>query len=253
MSGSICYVRSAGLSSVRWRMCPPASTTAAPVDSRPAFLLDYANADAEQLVDLIVNADPEEFAVFFKGVASHREVAIPLLRNRVAGTHPKLPIRRGSDPSEKEADTLARHQATAAVALLRLGLPEAVWPLLAFSPDPRVQTETIHALVHLGAAPDQLAERFVIEQDVSVRAALLLALADCALQALDKPWIEHNLPRVLDTYRNDPDPGSPRRRTAALAACWEVSRRAADRRWGWKARASAANVAGTSREVTRWS
>ena len=172
-----------------------------------SILALYANADAEQLVDLIVNADPEEFAVFFKGVAAHRDVAIPLLRNRVAGTHPKLPIRRGSDTSEKEADTLARHQATAAVALLRLGLPEAVWPLLAFSPDPRVQTETIHALVHLGAAPDQLAERFVIEQDASVRAALLLALADCALQALDKAWIEHNLPRVLDTYRNDPDPG----------------------------------------------
>lgn len=27
------------------------------------------------------------------------------------------------------------------------------------------------------------------------------------MQALDKAWIEHNLPRVLDTYRNDPDPG----------------------------------------------
>ena len=172
-----------------------------------SILADYASADPEQLVDLIVNADPEQFAVFLPGVASHRDVAIPILQEPRAGGHPNLPTRRGSDPSEKEADTLARHRATAAVALLRLGLPDVVWPLLAFSPDPRVQTETIQALVHLGAAPDLLAERVLREPDASARAALLLALADCALQAPDQAWVGRILPHVLDTYRNDPDPG----------------------------------------------
>jgi eukaryotic-like serine/threonine-protein kinase len=172
-----------------------------------SILADYANADPEQLVHLLVNADPEQFAAFLPGVMSHRDVAIPILRNRVAGAHPNLTKRRGSDSSEKEADTLARQQATAAVALLRLGLPDAVWPLLAFSPDPRVQTETIQSLAHLGAAPDLIAERFLREPDSSTRMALLLAMADCALEAPDQPWIERTLPRVLDSYRNDPDPG----------------------------------------------
>ena len=45
-----------------------------------------------QLVDLIVNADPEQFTVYLPAVASHREVAIPLLMARVAGQHPKFRI-----------------------------------------------------------------------------------------------------------------------------------------------------------------
>ena len=172
-----------------------------------SILADYAMADPEQLVELLINADPEQFAVFLSGVKSHRGVAIPILQNRVAGEQPNFPTRRGSDPSEKEADTLARHRATAAVALLRLGLPEAVWPLLVCSSDPRVQTETIQAAAHLGAPPDLFAERLLREPDASARAALLLALADCALQAPDQAWIGRILPHVLDTYRTDPDPG----------------------------------------------
>ena len=35
----------------------------------------------------------------------------------------------------------------------------------------------------------------------------ILALADCALQAPDEPWIGRTLAHALDTYRNDPDPG----------------------------------------------
>jgi eukaryotic-like serine/threonine-protein kinase len=172
-----------------------------------SILADYASADPEQLVDLIVNADPEQFAVLLPRVTSHRDAAIPLLQKRVLGVDPNLAKRRGSDASEKEADTLARHQATAAVTMLRLEVPDAVWPLLACSPDPRVQTETIHALAHLGADPDLLAERFQREPDASARMALLLALADCAPQAPDAPWIGRTLPRVLDMYRDDPDPG----------------------------------------------
>ena len=93
------------------------------------------------------------------------------------------------------------------MALLRLGLPDAVWPLLAFSPDPRVQTETIQSLAHLGAAPDLIAERFLCEPDSSTRMALLLALADCAWRPAISRGSSATLPRVLDSYRNDPDPG----------------------------------------------
>ena len=50
-----------------------------PAGSRPAFW-PTTRADPDQLVDLIVNADSEQFAVFLPAVASHREVAIPLLK-----------------------------------------------------------------------------------------------------------------------------------------------------------------------------
>ncbi len=138
---------------------------------------------------------------------AHRDAAIPLLRKRVLGAHPDLPRRPGIDSSEKEADTLARHRATAAVALLRLGVPDAVRPLLAFAPDPRVQAETIEGIVRLGADPNLLADRLQRETDTSIRMALLLGLADCVIQSPRAPWIGRTLLRVLDTYRNDPDAG----------------------------------------------
>jgi hypothetical protein len=172
-----------------------------------SILADYASTDPEQLVELIVNADSEQFALLLPGVISHREAAIPLLRDCMTGKHKNRPARRGSDATEKEADTLARHKATAAVTLLRLGQADAVWRLLTFSPDPRVQSETIHALVHCGAAPDLLAKRLLSEPDASVRMALLLALADFALQATAQPGIGRILPHVVETYRNDRDPG----------------------------------------------
>ena len=133
-------------------------------------------------------------------------------------------------PSENEADRLARRRATAAVALLRLGWPDAVWPLLAFSPDPRVQTETIQALGHLGAAPDLIAERFLREPDVSARMALL---AGPGRLRPASPRSAVARPRFAPCARHLPQrprPGRPRRGTATLAARREISRCAADRR-----------------------
>ena len=124
---------------------------------------------------MIVNADPEEFHIFLPAITARGAAVIPLLQSRAAGQHPSDGPRRGSDTSEQHADTLARHRATAAVTLLRLGWPDAVWPLLVFSADPRLQAETIHLLARLGASPDLIAERFLIETDVSVRRSLLMA------------------------------------------------------------------------------
>ena len=57
-------------------------------------------------------------------------------------------------PGAAEAkDNLAKRQANAAVALLKMGQPEKVWPLLKHSPDPRVRSYLIHRLSPLGARP----------------------------------------------------------------------------------------------------
>lgn len=75
-------------------------------------------------------------------------------------------------------ETLAQRHAIAAVALLRLGQPEKVWPLLAHGPDPRVRSYLVHQLSPLGADPASLVARFKSEPDVTVRRALLLALGE---------------------------------------------------------------------------
>jgi hypothetical protein len=172
-----------------------------------SILADYCGDDPGRLVDLIVNADPEQFAVLLPKVMDHDEATIPLLQDRSLGRGLKTRRNHGLDPSEQEADTIARQRATAAVALLRLGLPDAVWPLLVNAPDPRLQSEAINALAHLGAEPDRLAERLRGEPDASARMALWLALADCVERAPGASWAGSVIPGAFEAYRTDPDPG----------------------------------------------
>src|SRR5207253_4978932 len=73
-------------------------------------------------------------------------------------------------------ERLAQRQANAAVALLRLGKPEQVWPILKHSPDPRVRSYLIHYLSPKGAAPQTLIARLKEEKDLTVQRALILSL-----------------------------------------------------------------------------
>jgi len=59
--------------------------------------------------------------------------------------------------SEEAKDRLAQRQARAAIALVRMGKAEDVWPLLRHSPDPRLRSFIINWLNPLGADPEIVA------------------------------------------------------------------------------------------------
>src|SRR5262249_13541239 len=90
----------------------------------------------------------------------------------------------------------------------RLPAADLVWPLLRTSEDPRLRTYLIHRLAPLGADPQILRERLEREEDISVRAALILSLGQ---------YTEGQLPlgerrrlvedTILNIYRSHPDPG----------------------------------------------
>ena len=110
-------------------------------------------------------------------------------------------------PLVKEVDreALARRQANAAVAAVRMGDAARVWPLLEASPDPRLRTWIIHRLASLEAPPDTLVQRLKIETNPSVRQALILALGEFGeSEAIDREALTRVL---LDTYRSDDDAG----------------------------------------------
>jgi hypothetical protein len=109
--------------------------------------------------------------------------------------------------TEEEKERLAKRQANAAVALLRLGQPERVWPLLRHSPHPRVRSYLLAGVGVLGADPQALWQRFAAEPDVSARRVLLLALGEFGDKELPTVEREALLPRLFDLYRDDPDPG----------------------------------------------
>ncbi len=122
-----------------------------------------------------------------------------------------------------DRETLARRQANAAVAALRMGDAEKIWPLLKQSPDPRLRTWIIHRLSPMGASPEMIVKRLRDESNVSIRRALILILGEYKLAAygdaaqIDRETLSETL---LGLYRSDPDAG------IHAAAQWVL------RRWG---------------------
>ncbi len=213
-----------------------------------AELLSHYVADKPTvLVELLVDADSKQFDILLEAAKSHLEETISLLSREIridgspAGT------------SEAEKDRTAERQGRAAIALVRLGAAENVWPLLAHSPDPRLRSLIIQWLGSMGAdvrttcdsfrkltglrvhAPSAtLNDRNDVQHDpnrsilfdrtTSMLRALILALGQYTPDGLligDREWATHEL---LHLYRDDPDAG------VHGAAAWALIR------WGMQER-----------------
>ena len=124
---------------------------------------------------------------------------------------------------EEAKDRLAKRQANAAVALLRLEREQKVWPMLQHRPDPRTRSYLIHRFGPLDADPNQVLTQLDRQDDVSIRRALILTLGEFSEQQLPPAERERSIPRLLDLYANDPDPG------IHGAVAWTL------RRWGRQA------------------
>jgi eukaryotic-like serine/threonine-protein kinase len=164
------------------------------------LLADYASDRPAALAELLATADESQFGVLFPKVQAVREQAVPTLTRLLDQT-------AATDPSEEDKERLAKRQANAAVALLRLNLPERVWPLLKLSPDPRVRSYLIHRFAPLGADPQAIARRLDEETNVTIRRALCLTLGEYPESVLTTVARRALLPNLRETYRNDPDPG----------------------------------------------
>ncbi len=108
---------------------------------------------------------------------------------------------------DADKERLAKRQANAGAALLRLGKAEPVWPLLRHRPDPRARSYLIHRFSPLGADPHDLIRRLETEPDISIRRALLLGLGEFGPEQLPVAEREALVPRLLRLYREDADPG----------------------------------------------
>jgi formylglycine-generating enzyme required for sulfatase activity len=93
------------------------------------------------------------------------------------------------------------------VALLQLGTPARVGPLLEHRPDPRLRTFLIHRLEPLKTDVQALLGRLEEEREVSRRRALLLALGSYPAEALPADLRDRWLARLRQWYRDEPDAG----------------------------------------------
>ena len=104
-------------------------------------------------------------------------------------------------------DSVIRLRAIAAVALLRLGEPALVWPLLRQSPNNALRTELIHELARGGVDPAAIIRRLDAEHDVSVRRSLIVSLGHFSESQIAPRERQRLVKKLLAWYRDDPDPG----------------------------------------------
>lgn len=102
---------------------------------------------------------------------------------------------------------LAKKQASVGLTLMIVGQGEKVWSLLKHSPDPTVRSYLIERLAQAGVDPKVLLAQLEEQQEASVKRAILLSLGEYGLDRLSLAARQNQIPRLLQLYRDDPDPG----------------------------------------------
>jgi len=166
------------------------------------LLADYAADAPVKLADLLMEADKRQFAVIYPKLKDQGDKGLPLLLGEIDRSLPaELPS------SDDKRETMAKRQANAAVALLRLNQPEKVWPLLKHSPDPRVRSYLIHRFGPLGVDFLSVVNRLDQESDITIRRALILSLGEYGERELSSDVRNSLLSKLQAIYRTAADPG----------------------------------------------
>jgi serine/threonine protein kinase/formylglycine-generating enzyme required for sulfatase activity len=174
-----------------------------PAERRVAatVMREYVRERPDLLIHLLGDANEAQMALLLPRVQEKKDAVLPLLRNAVRKMEPT------HMDKEESRDTQAHRQANLAVLLLHLGDNNQVWPLLCRSAHPDTRTYLIHLLAPCEIDPSVLIRRLEREQDNGIRQGLILALGSYSAEQLPQSVREGILPRLLEWYRNQPDPG----------------------------------------------
>jgi formylglycine-generating enzyme required for sulfatase activity/tRNA A-37 threonylcarbamoyl transferase component Bud32 len=167
-------------------------------------LADYTADKPNMLANLLLDADPKQYAILFPVLQSYREQAVARMRRELA-QRPEgndLPL-----PKWEEREQVARRQATAAVTLLKLDAPEDAWPLYRHRDDPEARSQLIWRGGLLGLDPRKLVQRLDEEKNVSAQRALIVALGEFSGEQLPQKVRGPLVEKLLKMYRDHPDPG----------------------------------------------
>lgn len=163
-------------------------------------LANHASDQPGVLADLLAEANPTQFELLFARLRTHGDDAVAAM-DRV------LSRSTAAHATDSEREDAARQQANAAVALLRLGRTEKVWPLLEHRADPSIRTHIIHLLGPVGPDPRLVTDRLAEQTELSIRRALILCLGEFSDNDLAAAKRESLIGDLLEMYRDEPDPG----------------------------------------------
>ena len=188
-----------------------------------SILVDYAADDPDLLADLLMDADPKAFASLFLVAQHHLEKVLPILRDELD----KSPT-RGIRLDEGSKDRLAERQARAAVAMIRMGKDDVIWPRLRHSVDPQLRSFIINWLSPLGVNANVVVAEFgeleslatrhsplaarkmdgiLFDPETSARRALILALGSFKSEDMSPQELQRLSTKLMRILRDDPDAG----------------------------------------------
>jgi eukaryotic-like serine/threonine-protein kinase len=167
--------------------------------SAASVLARFAADDPDILTGLLLDADERQFGVIFDALSGFRATIAPRLTELVKSSPSPAATR-------EERSNFARRQANAAIAGVRLGSIDPLWPLLEASEEPGLRAFLIDRLAPLRCPPAILIDRLTREPKSSVRAALLLSLRQYSREQCSPDERAGLVPHVLGLYRDDSDP-----------------------------------------------
>ncbi|MFI5460669.1 MAG: SUMF1/EgtB/PvdO family nonheme iron enzyme [Isosphaerales bacterium] len=168
----------------------------------------------------------------------YRPVAFSVAQPRPGGPLVAVSVWHRPMVSEDQKDSQAERQARAAVGLVRLNKADAVWPLLRYSPDPRLRSFIINDLNPLAAEPasiiseidrmvaarhsssrpieitgsgatqpQQKMQSILFDKGTSILRALILAVGSFGPEGVGPAARAPLVENLAGLYRDDPDAG----------------------------------------------
>jgi serine/threonine protein kinase/formylglycine-generating enzyme required for sulfatase activity len=161
---------------------------------------EAASDRSKLLTSVLIDGDNEQFEVIFPRLEKLGAESVNMLAAALAGGG-------SGELTEGQTKFAAQRKAHAAIALLRLGQAESVWPLFRRSDDENARTYLIHWCRPLGVDPQFLLRRWDTEPDASARAAILLLLGKYPDAALDDGQRRHFAAKLLAIFETESDAG----------------------------------------------
>ncbi len=149
----------------------------------------------EYLSKRAIEGDEKQFKTVFPYLQSHNDAVAAVIEAEM------------QDGIKSESPDMAERKGFESVALLRLGRPERVWPLLRNSVDESVRSHVIHWCAPLGVDPFVILRHWDDEGDSGARSALLLTLgrySEAGMPQFDPPPDFVN--KLTDVVQNDSNP-----------------------------------------------
>jgi formylglycine-generating enzyme required for sulfatase activity len=163
------------------------------------ILAEYAHDQPPWPAELLMDAREEQFAMLFGKLSAGGDQSVPALVGEINRALPP-------DATEEAQDELAKRQANAAVALLRMNHSSPCWALLKQSPDPRLRSYLIQRLSPLGADAETILKQFDSESDPSILAALVLSLGEFGEKDFTHDDRQALIPKLRESYTTAANP-----------------------------------------------